>query len=913
MITITLINCNQGSLDGPLKVLTKIYKEFEIKHPNWFHLMRYQRGSNNWDGKIHYIKENGRFRIGLLPMIYQWLVDNQYKVKVIDKRPPLGIVPSIPLKVGNLKLRDEQKYALAGILGNRVGGVPFMIGVGDLAVNFGKCNGKDSLLNTDRGIFKISELVNKDNSLVYPGIKVLSKDHKYHETLGGVYNKIKALRITTRMGYSQIVGFDRHKYYTLKGDSLDWVLAKNLKVGDWLPLYKGEVTPNTREDISPEIAYLMGCLQGDGHISYLKSDNPNKAVRISISGEDFEIAEELILTLTNLCGEAHYLPHSKFKGFKITKSHPHLSKLIETKFPELIGNANQKIIPKSILDSSKKIQCHYIAGLFDTDGSKHKDVREFSFSSICQENITRLHYMLLNLGIVSFTSIKKTLCTNNSKKGISYRLRIPSVYYDKFAELIPLRLKRKLPDNTKPKRNNYSDSLPPMIGIKAKAWYNSQNYTTRYNPLSKYGRTIKSQIIHTNRLTLNSLSKLLKEAPNQELQELYDFSKAAYWDQIKTIEIIPEYECYDIEVKDTHNYIADGFICHNTLLMASLYHAFNKKLRTLLITNDSDWLQQARKEFPELIDSKELTFVQGGNCMGWKGFTVGMVQSISRNIKKYQSELSKIDMVLIDEADIIDNKTYRTVIEHLYNTRVRIGLSGTIYLSKLKKDLMTNMNIKSFIGEKLVEVKLHEMIKKGYSTDVIVKMIPTKYRLPDVDNDYKDEYDAMITNNKQGYQLSLERMQFNIKYGRLPALVVTKFIKHCENLYAHYNKELGDTYNIAKVHVDTPKKERNKIIEDFRNGKIDILISTTITSRGKNFPLLRYLQNAGDGDSNERAIQILGRLVRTHKSKKKTYYDDIWYNGTYLSRHARHRKNYYIKEKLKVIDLTRIKRNKHNS
>ena len=485
MITITLINCNQGSLDGPLKVLTKIYKEFEIKHPNWFHLMRYQRGSNNWDGKIHYIKENGRFRIGLLPMIYQWLVDNQYKVKVIDKRPPLGIVPSIPLKVGNLKLRDEQKYAIAGILGNRVGGVPFMIGVGDLAMNFGK-----------------------------------------------------------------------------------------------------------------------------------------------------------------------------------------------------------------------------------------------------------------------------------------------------------------------------------------------------------------------------------------------------------------------------------------SLLMASLYHAFNKKLRTLLITNDSDWLQQARKEFPELIDSKELTFVQGGNCMGWKGFTIGMVQSLSRNIKKYQSELSKIDMVLIDEADIIDNKTYQTVIEHLYNTRIRIGLSGTIYLSKLKKDLMHNMNIRSFIGEKLVEVKLHEMIKKGYSTDVVVKMIPSRYRLPKDSVDYKDEYDAMITNNKQGYQLSLERMQFNIKYGRLPALVVTKFIKHCENLYAHYNKELGDTYNIAKVHVDTPKKERNKIIEDFRNGKIDILISTTITSRGKNFPLLRYLQNAGDGDSNERAIQILGRLVRTHKSKKKTYYDDIWYNGTYLSRHARHRKNYYLRERLKVIDLTRKRKRK---
>eukprot|EP00975_Prorocentrum_lima_P029224 6136425-Prorocentrum_lima.AAC.1 len=59
---------------------------------------------------------------------------------------------------------------------------------------------------------------------------------------------------------------------------------------------------------------------------------------------------------------------------------------------------------------------------------------------------------------------------------------------------------------------------------------------------------------------------------------------------------------------------------------------------------------------------------------------------------------------------------------------------------------------------------------------------------------------------------------------------------------------------------------------DFREGKIDILVSTTIIARASM-------------DSQEKSIQFLGRLVRTDKSKKKVYLDDLHYPGPYLDRH----------------------------
>lgn len=345
-----------------------------------------------------------------------------------------------------------------------------------------------------------------------------------------------------------------------------------------------------------------------------------------------------------------------------------------------------------------------------------------------------------------------------------------------------------------------------------------------------------------------------------------------------------------------------------TLIMSSLYLSYKRELKTLLITNDSDWLNQAREEFKQYLPGEDITFVQG-KVLNWSNFTIGMVQSISRNMRFYQQELSKIDMVLVDEADQGGSKQYQNVLTRLFNTRIRIGLSGTIYMSKLAKDKVKNMNLEVFFGKVIAEFKLKDSIKKGYSTKTIVKMVPSKPWYGNWESDcisYKEIYDDSITLNKYARKMAYARLRWNINQGRYPALVVCKHIAHCENLYKFFKRKLGDAYNIAYVHVNTPSKLRQQIIRDFREGKIDILVSTTIIARGKNFPKLRYLLNAASMLSNEKTIQFLGRLVRTDESKNRVYLDDLHYQGNYLSRHGRHRKQYYQKQELKVILLEKL-------
>lgn len=345
-----------------------------------------------------------------------------------------------------------------------------------------------------------------------------------------------------------------------------------------------------------------------------------------------------------------------------------------------------------------------------------------------------------------------------------------------------------------------------------------------------------------------------------------------------------------------------------TLIMTSLYLSYKKQLKTLLITNDSDWLNQAREEFKQYLPGENITFVQG-KVLNWSNFTIGMVQSISRNMRFYQKELSQIDMVLIDEADQGGSKQYQNVITRLFNTRIRIGLSGTIYMSKLAKDRVKNMNLRCFFGDVIAEFKLKDSIKKGYSTKTIVKTVEGKPWFGNWESDcmsYNEIYDDSITNNKIAWTMALDRLKWNLNQGRYPALVVCKHIAHCENLYKFFKERLDNTHNIAYVHVNTPTKLRQQIMKDFREGKIDILVSTTIIARGKNFPKLRYLLNTASMDSQEKSIQFLGRLVRKDESKSKVYLDDLHYPGNYLSRHGNHRRKYYQDQGLKVIRLSKL-------
>ncbi len=334
-----------------------------------------------------------------------------------------------------------------------------------------------------------------------------------------------------------------------------------------------------------------------------------------------------------------------------------------------------------------------------------------------------------------------------------------------------------------------------------------------------------------------------------------------------------------------------------TTIAAGIFLAYHCEVPAVMIVNDGDLFNQFLVELPKLVGEENFGYVRGKE-KNWNTFTLIMVQSVAQNIAEYALELSKFRICLVDEADLADNKTYKKVIEKLYNTNVRVGLSGTIYMSKLKKDDMKNENIRCFFSNEVFAISKREMVDIGHSTELVIKIIKGNTK-PGIRGDFKAEYDELITNNDERHMVSVQRAQWNAERGRLPMLIICQFHEHIDNLYSVYIRELGRYYKIEKVYHTT--KNRTKIFNDFRDGKIDILISSFIVKRGKNLPLTKYLQNAASSDSNATISQLMGRLERKDDSKNKAYIDDLYDEGFYLKRHSKHRINYYKKEKFKVI------------
>lgn len=336
-----------------------------------------------------------------------------------------------------------------------------------------------------------------------------------------------------------------------------------------------------------------------------------------------------------------------------------------------------------------------------------------------------------------------------------------------------------------------------------------------------------------------------------------------------------------------------------TTMMAGIHMMFRRKLPTIILLNDADLFEQFKTELPKLLPKDKIGFIRGKN-IDFQHVTVVMVQTLSPKAKLYIHQLAKFGICLVDEADLGNSKTYKNIITHLFNCRVRVGLSGTIYMSKLSKDKSKNMDLKAFFGNIIFRITKKEMSELGYSTPVVINLWPGNKNKGFKDQKYPEEYYNYITVNKERAMVGVNLLKRRIKFGIIPALVTFQYIEHGEFLYKVYKKHIKNK-RIELVSGKTHPNLRKKLLQEFKEGKIDILIASSIFRRGKNSPWIRYIQNMAGGDSQENVSQIMGRGERKHESKKKYYLDDFMDEGIYLKRHSNHRKTYYQKEGFKVV------------
>ncbi|MBI5152106.1 ATP-dependent metallopeptidase FtsH/Yme1/Tma family protein [Candidatus Peregrinibacteria bacterium] len=436
----------------------------------------------------------------------------------------------------------------------------------------GKCVTGDTMILTNKGPLKIKDVpkyfsVDSKNKVFgarvgsispNPFSAVQSKATHWYDL-----KEAKILNIKTRLGYS-ISGTYEHPILAVSNDG-DLVFKRldQLKLGDFAcTKYNNQLFGN-QDSISKDTAYILGLFTGDG-CATIKD-------RIAFSTKDREFLNFV---------KKYFKKQYNYKLRKASGKYDYeicrrdiVRYLREQGLLALY--AKDKEIPDSILLSSKPIVVSFLQGLFDTDGYVEVKRGCVLFSSSSEKMVKQIGTILLNLGIVNHYYTRPIIKYNH----LQYYIEISGDFLLNFEKEAGFRLKRKKEALKKclSKTRNTNVNIVPNQHFNIKRIWQflvQSGSKPSLKITSTFHKNILRYINQNRRPSVFALKKFVDicHRINPRVNELEEYKhlKLLANSQIFFSPVVAinkgRDRVYDFTVKNIHNFLANGFVSHNTLL-----------------------------------------------------------------------------------------------------------------------------------------------------------------------------------------------------------------------------------------------------------------------------------------------------------------------------------------------------------
>ena len=249
----------------------------------------------------------------------------------------------------------------------------------------------------------------------------------------------------------------------------------------------------------------------------------------------------------------------------------------------------------------------------------------------------------------------------------------------------------------------------------------------------------------------------------------------------------------------------------------------------------------------------------------------------------HKEQFRHFKYVLVDEAHLCNPKEgmYKEFFQTL-NCKI-IGLSATPYRLSSSRDFGSMLKFITrtrpcVFSEVIYQVQISTLLDMGYLSKLnYYPMNPVGWnelnlKVNTTGADYTDksvvkEYERI---DFYGFLVSIVQRLMNPKSGvkRKGILVFTRFLKEAERL----------TWSIpgtAIVSGETPKKERERILEAFKSGEIPVVANVGVLTTGFDYPELDTIVMARPTMSLALWYQIVGRAIRPHPNKEAGWIVDL--------------------------------------
>lgn len=317
---------------------------------------------------------------------------------------------------------------------------------------------------------------------------------------------------------------------------------------------------------------------------------------------------------------------------------------------------------------------------------------------------------------------------------------------------------------------------------------------------------------------------------------------------------------------DKHPLVDAPVASGKSLMIAEFIKDVHEKFprtRIILLSHVKELLVQTYDELIAQYPGADVGFY----CAGLKqkrlhnDITIGSIQSIYNKI----GNLNRVpEIIIVDECHLISHKgttQYRKFIDTAIalnpNCKV-IGFTGTVFRADTGR--LDEGHNKLFDGV-AYSVGMDFMISQGYWAKPVCPEIATKMDVRGVAVRGGDYVAGELERAVNTAQLNDACVREMIEKGkdRRKWLVFTAGVQHAADVTA----DLESTgISVGMVTGETPSGERNRIIEEFRKGKIRCLVNVAVLTTGFNVPDIDMLVFMRPTRSPVLYVQTIGRGVR---------------------------------------------------
>lgn len=327
----------------------------------------------------------------------------------------------------------------------------------------------------------------------------------------------------------------------------------------------------------------------------------------------------------------------------------------------------------------------------------------------------------------------------------------------------------------------------------------------------------------------------------------------------------------DIQNPEVHPLVAVPTAGGKTVILGKLIETYLKDHphdQVLVLSHTQEIIEQDHEALQEFFPRQHIGIYSSG--LGQKEIepiTVGGIQSVYRQIEKFKW----YNLIIVDEVHSVNHKNtgmYRTFFDGMMGATIA-GMSATIYrtghgyihegktalFNKLSYDLTSTVNF-------------NRLVKEGYLCNLISVAPKTQLNSDNVKKSAGDYNIKDLAKTHDKDEITKAAIKDALYYGKnyKKWLVFAIDIDHCNHI-AKYLNQSGIRAMVLHSRMDL---DRKKVINNFKAGNFQALVSVGMVTTGFNVPDVDLILLLRPTMSAVLHVQMVGRGLRVHPNKKHT-------------------------------------------